>query len=131
MPPANRSYAQELARNVDAFFPSMNTFDTIRRHGLRAPTEATEDGRLAAGKPVFFTSGRNTATVPHELGCRHLGRPLGRARDGWFESISLQRRVTRTSNHFGPARGSKWVTAGPSAADDLPGGDILAGFRPI
>ena len=49
------------------------------------------------------------------------------ARNQKFESDSLQRRVTRTSTHFGPARGSKWVTAGPSAA----GGDILAGFRPI
>jgi len=68
VPPANRSYAQELARNVDAFFPSMNTFDTISRHGLRAPTEATEDGRLAAGTPVFFYLWPQYATVPHELG---------------------------------------------------------------
>ena len=29
---------------------------TIRRHGLRAPTEATEDRRLAAGKSIFFSS---------------------------------------------------------------------------
>ena len=51
----NRSYAQELARHVDAFFPSMYTFDD--NHGAwarRAATEAAEDRALVAGKPVFF-----------------------------------------------------------------------------
>ena len=33
VPPANRSYAQELARHVDAFFPSMYTFDDIGSMG--------------------------------------------------------------------------------------------------
>jgi hypothetical protein len=32
----------------------MNTCDGNQAAWLRAPTEATEDGRFAAGKPVFF-----------------------------------------------------------------------------
>jgi hypothetical protein len=55
VPPANRPYAQELARHVDAFFPSMYTFDDNREEwAARASTEAAEDRALAAGKPVFF-----------------------------------------------------------------------------
>jgi len=55
VPPANRAYAQELARHVDAFFPSMYTFDDVRAAwATRAKTEAAEDRALAAGKPVFF-----------------------------------------------------------------------------
>jgi hypothetical protein len=55
VPPANRSYAQELARHVDAFFPSMYTFDDNKGGwAARAQTEAAEDRGLAAGKPVYF-----------------------------------------------------------------------------
>jgi hypothetical protein len=55
VPPANRSYAQELARHIDAFFPSMYTFnDDHGAWAARAETEAAEDRALAAGKPVFF-----------------------------------------------------------------------------
>ena len=55
VPPANRSYAQELARHVNAFFPSMYTFDDNRAAwASRAQTEAAEDRALAAGKPVYF-----------------------------------------------------------------------------
>ena len=64
VPPASRSYAQQLARHVDAFFPSMYTFDDDQAAwATRAATEAAEDRALAAGKPVFFTSGRNTMTA--------------------------------------------------------------------
>ncbi len=55
VPPADRAYAQELARYVDAFFPSMYTFDDDRTSwAARAEAEASEDRALAAGKPVFF-----------------------------------------------------------------------------
>jgi hypothetical protein len=55
--PANRPYAQELARHVDAFFPSMYTFDDNQAAwATRAQTEAAEDRALAAGKPVFTLS---------------------------------------------------------------------------
>jgi hypothetical protein len=55
VPPANRSYAQELADHVDAFFPSMYTFDDNRAAwAARAQTEAAEDRALAASKPVLF-----------------------------------------------------------------------------
>ena len=55
VPPANRSCAQQLARRVDAFFPSMYTFDDNQAAwATRAQTEAAEDRALAAGKPVFF-----------------------------------------------------------------------------
>jgi hypothetical protein len=55
VPPANRSYAQELAHHVDAFFPSMYTFDDNQAAwATRAATEAAEDRALASGKPVFF-----------------------------------------------------------------------------
>ena len=55
VPPGNRSYAQELARHVDAFFPSMYTFDDNQgAWASRAANEATEDRALPAGKPVFF-----------------------------------------------------------------------------
>ena len=55
VPPANRSYAQQLARRVDAFFPSMYTFDDNQAAwATRAQTEAAEDRALAAGKLVFF-----------------------------------------------------------------------------
>ena len=64
VPPASRSYAQQLARHVEAFFPSMYTFDDDQAAwATRAATEAAEDRALAAGKPVFFTSGRNTMTA--------------------------------------------------------------------
>jgi hypothetical protein len=75
VPPANRLYAQELARHVDAFFPSMYTFDDNQgAWARRAQSEAAEDRALAAGKPVFFylwpqyhdgtPSSFNTATLP-------------------------------------------------------------------
>ena len=55
VPPENRSYALQLARHVDAFFPSMYTFDDDRGEwATRAKTEAAEDRGLAAGKPLFF-----------------------------------------------------------------------------
>jgi hypothetical protein len=55
VPAANRLYAEELARHVDAFFPSMYTFDDDHAAwGTRAATEAAEDQALAAGKPVLF-----------------------------------------------------------------------------
>ena len=55
VPPTSRSYAQQLARHVDAFFPSMYTFDDDQAAwATRAATEAAEDRALAAGKPVFF-----------------------------------------------------------------------------
>ena len=55
VPPASRSYAQQLARHVEAFFPSMYTFDDDQAAwATRAVTEAAEDRALAAGKPVFF-----------------------------------------------------------------------------
>jgi len=55
VPPANRSYAQELARHVNAFFPSMYTFDDNQAAwATRAASEAAEDRALASGKPVFF-----------------------------------------------------------------------------
>ena len=55
VPPANRSNAQELARHVDAFFPSMYTFDDNQAAwAMRAASEAAEDRALAAGKPVYF-----------------------------------------------------------------------------
>jgi len=55
VPPANRAYARELAQHVDAFFPSMYTFDDNQgAWATRAQTEAAEDRALAAGKPVFF-----------------------------------------------------------------------------
>jgi len=55
VPPANRSYAQELARHVDAFFPSMYTFDDNQAAwATRAASETAEDRALASGKPVFL-----------------------------------------------------------------------------
>ena len=55
VPPASRSYAQELTRHVDAFFPSMYTFDDDRAAwATRAETEAAEDRAFGAGKPVLF-----------------------------------------------------------------------------
>jgi hypothetical protein len=55
VPAADRVYAQELARHVDAFFPSMYTFDDVRSAwATRAQGEAAEDRALAAGKPVLF-----------------------------------------------------------------------------
>ena len=54
VPLANRSYAQELAHHVDAFFPSMYTFDDDHEAwAMRAQTEAAEDRALAANKPVL------------------------------------------------------------------------------
>jgi len=53
--PADRSDAQELARHVDAFFPSMYTFDDNHAAwATRAQAEAAEDRAFAASKPVFF-----------------------------------------------------------------------------
>jgi hypothetical protein len=55
VPPEDRTYAQQLARHVDAFFPSMYTFDD--NHGAwatRAASEAAEDRSLGPGKPVLF-----------------------------------------------------------------------------
>jgi hypothetical protein len=48
VPPANRPYAQELARHIDAFFPSMYTFDDSQgAWATRAQSEAAEDRALA------------------------------------------------------------------------------------
>jgi hypothetical protein len=55
VPPVNRSYALELAGHVDAFFPSMYTFnDDHGAWATRAETEAAEDRAFDAAKPVFF-----------------------------------------------------------------------------
>jgi len=55
VPPEDRTYAQQLARHVDAFFPSMYTFDDNRgAWATRATNEAAEDRSLGPGKPVFF-----------------------------------------------------------------------------
>jgi hypothetical protein len=55
VPPANRSYAEALAGHVDAFFPSMYTFDDDwAQWAARAQSEAAEDRGFAARKPVFF-----------------------------------------------------------------------------
>jgi hypothetical protein len=55
VPPTSRSYAQALARHVDAFFPSMYTFDDNHSAwAARAETEAAEDHALDADKPILF-----------------------------------------------------------------------------
>jgi hypothetical protein len=55
VPSEDRTYAQQLARHVDAFFPSMYTFDDNRgAWATRAANEAAEDRSLGPGKPVFF-----------------------------------------------------------------------------
>ena len=48
-------YARELAQHVDAFFPSMYTFNDDRAAWVqRAQQLAAEDRALAPGKPVYF-----------------------------------------------------------------------------
>jgi hypothetical protein len=54
VPPKNIPAARELARHVDAFFPSMYTFDDDQAWTKRAKAEAAEDRGLLPGKPVFF-----------------------------------------------------------------------------
>ena len=53
--PPDVSYARELARHVDAFFPSMYTFDDDRATWAnRAQAMAAEAHSLGPGKPVYF-----------------------------------------------------------------------------
>jgi len=55
VPPAHLLLARELARHVDAFFPSMYTFDDDRTaYEKRAQEAANEARALASGKPVYF-----------------------------------------------------------------------------
>ena len=70
-------------------------------YARRLKRPKTGGSPLPGGKSIFFSSGRNTATVPHKLGCRHLERQLGRAKDGWFEYSSLHRSVRRLSVPLG------------------------------
>jgi len=53
--PSDLTYARELARHVDAFFPPMYTFDDDRAAwAKRAQASAAEARALAPGKPVYF-----------------------------------------------------------------------------
>ena len=53
--PADLSYARELARHVDAFFPPTYTFDDDRAAWeKRAQESAAEARELGPGKPVYF-----------------------------------------------------------------------------
>jgi hypothetical protein len=52
VPPGNRSYAQEFARHVDAFFPSMYTLDDNCAADLTALT-LTAMGRLPKLLPTI------------------------------------------------------------------------------
>jgi hypothetical protein len=55
VPPSSLSYARELARHVDAFFPPVYTFDDDRQaYEKRAQETLAEARSLDPKKPVFF-----------------------------------------------------------------------------
>lgn len=52
VPPVNQANAKELANHVDAFFPSLYTFDD-NRAGSEKPAQA-QARALDAKKPIYF-----------------------------------------------------------------------------
>lgn len=55
IPPANLPFARELAKHVDAFFPSLYTFDDDRsRWERRAKTFLAQSREIDPKKPVYF-----------------------------------------------------------------------------